>query len=122
MGGMIIYIPNMIVMSSYSVIGLVSFPDQRKRLVWGNLLCQSIVLLQDFCSNAISCYTYVHMYIRGAAQIGDRVDCTKRERIYEAYMHQWVVDNMPVTWCYSIMESDKSFWLHAAHSSRTTLV
>ncbi len=64
------------------------------------------------------------MYIRGAAWIGDRVDCTKRERIHETYMymHQWVVDNMPVTWCYSIMESDKPFWLHAAHSSRTTLV
>ncbi len=64
----------------------------------------------------------IRMYIRGAAQIGDRVDCAKRERIHEAYTYQWVVDNMPVTWCYSIMESDKPFWLHAAHSSRTTLV
>lgn len=32
-----------------------------------------------------------------------------RDRIHEGYMHQWVVDNMPVTWCYSIMESEKPF-------------
>lgn len=32
-----------------------------------------------------------------------------RDRIHEDYMQQWVVDNMPVTWCYSIMESDKPF-------------
>ena len=24
-------------------------------------------------------------------------------------MHQWVIDNMPVTWCYSIMESDQPY-------------
>ena len=27
------------------------------------------------------------------------------DRIHENYMHQWVIDNMPVTWCYSIVES-----------------
>lgn len=32
-----------------------------------------------------------------------------RERIHENYMQQWVIDNMPVTWCYAIMESDKPF-------------
>ncbi|XP_064393741.1 transmembrane 9 superfamily member 2-like [Halichondria panicea] len=32
-----------------------------------------------------------------------------RERIHESYMHQWVIDNMPVTWCYSVMESNKPF-------------
>ena len=32
-----------------------------------------------------------------------------RERIHESYMHQWVIDNMPVTWCYSVMESDRPF-------------
>ena len=32
-----------------------------------------------------------------------------KERIHEGYMHQWVVDNMPVTWCYSILESAKPF-------------
>ena len=32
-----------------------------------------------------------------------------RERIHESYMHQWVIDNMPVTWCYSIMESDQPY-------------
>ncbi len=46
------------------------------------------------------------MYLRGAAHIVDRIDCTERERIREAYMHQWVVDNMPVT-SISITESDK---------------
>ncbi len=50
----------------------------------------------------------IRLYIRGAAQIGARIDSAKRERIH--------------TWCYCIMESDKPFWLHAAHSSRTTLV
>ena len=24
-------------------------------------------------------------------------------------MHQWMIDNMPVTWCYSIMESDQPY-------------
>ena len=32
-----------------------------------------------------------------------------KDRIHEGYMQQWVVDNMPVTWCYSIMESNKPF-------------
>lgn len=32
-----------------------------------------------------------------------------KERIHEGYMHQWVVDNMPVTWCYKILESTKPF-------------
>ena len=32
-----------------------------------------------------------------------------KERIHEGYMQQWVVDNMPVTWCYSILESSKPF-------------
>ena len=32
-----------------------------------------------------------------------------KERIHEGYMQQWVVDNMPVTWCYNILESDKPF-------------
>lgn len=32
-----------------------------------------------------------------------------RTRIHESYMHQWVIDNMPVTWCYSVMESDQEF-------------
>ena len=27
------------------------------------------------------------------------------DRIHENYMQQWVIDNMPVTWCYSILES-----------------
>ena len=31
------------------------------------------------------------------------------ERIHENYMQQWVVDNMPVTWCYSIVESNKPY-------------
>ncbi len=83
-----------------------------KRLVW-ELAYAKVVLLQEFCSSAISCYTYIHVLC---------VDCVKRERIHEAYMHQWVVDNMPDTWCSSIMESDKPFWIHAAHSSRTTSV
>ena len=30
-----------------------------------------------------------------------------KERIHEGYMQQWVIDNMPVTWCYKILESDK---------------
>ena len=30
-------------------------------------------------------------------------------RIKEGYMHAWVVDNMPVTWCYKILNSDKQF-------------
>ncbi len=70
MGGMI-YIPSMIVMSSHSVIGLVSFPDQRKKVGLGSCLCQS-------CSAARflqQCnYLLYVMYIRGAAQIGDRVN------------------------------------------------
>ena len=32
-----------------------------------------------------------------------------KDRIHETYMNQWVIDNMPVTWCYSILESDKPF-------------
>ena len=34
-----------------------------------------------------------------------------RDRIFEGYMHHWVVDDMPVTWCYSIMDhqSEKPF-------------
>ena len=32
-----------------------------------------------------------------------------RERIHEDYMQQWVVDNMPVTWCYAIVDSSKPF-------------
>lgn len=32
-----------------------------------------------------------------------------RERIMEGYMHSWVIDNMPVTWCYHVMNSDKQF-------------
>ena len=32
-----------------------------------------------------------------------------KERIHEGYMQQWVIDNMPVTWCYKILESDKPF-------------
>ena len=32
-----------------------------------------------------------------------------KERIHEAYMQQWVIDNMPVTWCYKILESEKPF-------------
>ncbi len=31
------------------------------------------------------------------------------DRIHEDYMHQWVIDNMPVTWCYSITESDQQY-------------
>ena len=42
-----------------------------------------------------------------------REDWTKllflRERIHERYMQQWVIDNMPVTWCYSILGSKKTF-------------
>ncbi|XP_065888892.1 transmembrane 9 superfamily member 2-like [Dysidea avara] len=42
-----------------------------------------------------------------------RVDDTKlkflRDRIHEAYMHQWVIDNMPVTWCYTVANSDQPF-------------
>ena len=30
-------------------------------------------------------------------------------RIKEEYMHAWVIDNMPVTWCYKILNSDKQF-------------
>ncbi len=93
-----------------SEFSLISFPDQRKKVGLGT--CHTkVVLLQDFSSNGISCYTCIRC-----------VDCANRERIHAAYMHQCVVDNMPVTWCYSIMESDKPFWIHAAHSSRTTLV
>ena len=32
-----------------------------------------------------------------------------RERIHENYMQEWVIDNMPVTWCYAISESSKPF-------------
>ena len=31
------------------------------------------------------------------------------ERIHEDYMQQWVIDNMPVTWCYSIVESKQPY-------------
>lgn len=24
-------------------------------------------------------------------------------------MHQWVIDNMPVTWCYSVVESSEPY-------------
>lgn len=32
-----------------------------------------------------------------------------RERIIEGYMHAWVIDNMPVTWCYHLTSSEKQF-------------
>ena len=32
-----------------------------------------------------------------------------RERIIEGYMHAWVIDNMPVTWCYHMAAADKQF-------------
>ncbi|KAL5476329.1 hypothetical protein EMCRGX_G026258 [Ephydatia muelleri] len=31
------------------------------------------------------------------------------EKIHQGYRHQWVIDNMPVTWCYPIADSDKPF-------------
>jgi transmembrane 9 superfamily protein 2/4 len=31
------------------------------------------------------------------------------EHIREEYMHQWVVDNMPVAWCYKIIDHDEPF-------------
>lgn len=31
------------------------------------------------------------------------------DRIHENYMQQWVIDNMPVTWCYSIVESKQPY-------------
>lgn len=30
-------------------------------------------------------------------------------RIKEGYMHAWVIDNMPVTWCYKVLNTDKQF-------------
>ncbi len=82
---------------------LVLFPDQRKKVGLGTLQAFAAMQLIVICTY-ISC-----------------VDCAKRERIHEAYMHQWVVDNMSVTRCYTIMEREKPFWLHAAYSSRTTM-
>ena len=32
-----------------------------------------------------------------------------RERIIEGYMHSWVIDNMPVTWCYHMATTDKQY-------------
>ena len=32
-----------------------------------------------------------------------------RERVHESYMHQWVIDNMPVTWCYSTLGGGKPY-------------
>ena len=32
-----------------------------------------------------------------------------RDRIKESYMHSWVIDNMPVTWCYHVVESETQF-------------
>ena len=31
------------------------------------------------------------------------------DRIREEYMHQWIVDNMPVAWCYRVIGSDTPF-------------
>ncbi len=43
----------------------------------------------------------------------DKNDRTKLSfivsRIKEEYMHSWVIDNMPVTWCYKILDSEKQF-------------
>ena len=47
-------------------------------------------------------------YIRGNKDSEAKLDFL-RERIHENYMHQWVIDNMPVTWCYSILESDRPY-------------
>lgn len=30
-------------------------------------------------------------------------------RIQEGYMHAWVIDNMPVTWCYKVLNTEKQF-------------
>ena len=32
-----------------------------------------------------------------------------RERIIESYMHTWVIDNMPLTWCYRVLNTNKQF-------------
>ena len=32
-----------------------------------------------------------------------------RDRIKESYMHSWVIDKMPVTWCYHTTNSDAEF-------------
>ena len=32
-----------------------------------------------------------------------------RDRIKEAYMHSWVVDNMPVTWCYHVLDAGTQY-------------
>ncbi len=67
---------------------VVLFPDQRKRVVWElayTKVVLLIALLQDYAAMQL---VVIRTYIRGAAQIGDRVDCVKRERIHEAYMHR----------------------------------
>lgn len=30
-------------------------------------------------------------------------------RIQEGYMYAWVIDNMPVTWCYKVLNTEKQF-------------
>ncbi len=55
--------------AGWTSLRLVSFPDQRKKV--GLVLAYTkVVLLQDFCSNAISCYTFVHT--RRCADWGSR--------------------------------------------------
>ena len=31
------------------------------------------------------------------------------DRIKESYMHSWVIDNLPVTWCYHVADSETEF-------------
>ena len=78
---------------------------------------------QDFAASELS--QYINTQVRFAENITERKLCTKtyergnkddeaklnflHERIYENYMHQWVIDNMPVTWCYSTFESDNPY-------------
>ncbi|KAJ3588376.1 hypothetical protein NHX12_011969 [Muraenolepis orangiensis] len=45
-------------------------------------------------------------YTKGAKQDGEKLDFLKRGMQLN-YQHHWIVDNMPVTWCYDVEDGQK---------------
>ena len=62
----------------------------------------------SFAKNVTNAVLCTKPYTKGRKEDWAKLQFLK-DRIHESYMNQWVIDNMPVTWCYSILESDKPF-------------
>jgi transmembrane 9 superfamily protein 2/4 len=66
------------------------------------------VTFRQNVENPIILCNKTYMYTRNHK--GDRKKLKfLKERIHEDYMQQWVIDNMPVAWCYKVTDNDQQF-------------